>query len=212
MAGSIDGTDEVPHDHGIVRAINSKYKPNKKVTGIPAKTIFAARLNPKTDENTLRRLFSEYGEIKRLRLVRDLVTGFSRGYGFIEYEEEYSARKAFVQANKTLLDGSEIFVDYERERILKNWVPRRLGGGFGGNKESGQLRFGGRDRPFKKPIIVGSGSTSDYKKRDYKDVPYRSRDFQKKTKSNYERSESSQYSAEYKSYKEHNQSRSYKRY
>jgi len=28
------------------------------------------------------------------------------------------------------------------------------GGGFGGKKESGQLRFGGRDRPFKKPIVI----------------------------------------------------------
>lgn len=28
-----------------------------------------------------------------------------------------------------------------------------LGGGFGGKKESGQLRFGGRNRPFKKPIV-----------------------------------------------------------
>ena len=26
------------------------------------------------------------------------------------------------------------------------------GGGFGGKKESGQLRFGGRDKPFVKPI------------------------------------------------------------
>lgn len=29
-----------------------------------------------------------------------------------------------------------------------------MGGGFGGKKESGQLRFGGRDRPFKKPIAL----------------------------------------------------------
>ena len=28
-----------------------------------------------------------------------------------------------------------------------------LGGGFGGKKESGQLRFGGKDRPFKRPIL-----------------------------------------------------------
>jgi len=28
------------------------------------------------------------------------------------------------------------------------------GGGFGGKKESGQLRFGGRDRPFRKPLPV----------------------------------------------------------
>lgn len=34
---------------------------------------------------------------------------------------------------------------------MKDWIPRRLGGGFGGKKESGQLRFGARDRPFKQP-------------------------------------------------------------
>lgn len=27
-----------------------------------------------------------------------------------------------------------------------------VGGGFGGKKESGQLRFGGRDRPFRRPM------------------------------------------------------------
>ena len=27
-----------------------------------------------------------------------------------------------------------------------------VGGGFGGRKESGQLRFGGIDRPFKRPL------------------------------------------------------------
>lgn len=59
-------------------------------------------------------------------------------------------------ANKLIIDGSEIFVDFEIQRTLRNWVPRRLGGGFGGKKESGQLRYGGKDRPFKKPIIIPS--------------------------------------------------------
>jgi len=27
--GSIDGTDDYPHDKGILRALNSVYKPNK---------------------------------------------------------------------------------------------------------------------------------------------------------------------------------------
>jgi len=29
-----------------------------------------------------------------------------------------------------------------------------LGGGLGGKKESGQLRFGGRERPFRAPLYV----------------------------------------------------------
>ncbi|CAI9737983.1 U11 U12 small nuclear ribonucleoprotein 35 kDa protein-like isoform X2 [Octopus vulgaris] len=92
--------------------------------------------------------------MKQLYLVRDIVTGIRRGYSFIENEEDYSARKVFVQANTSLQDGSEIFVDFERERIVKSLVSRRRRRGFGENKASGELSFVGRDRPFKKPIIV----------------------------------------------------------
>ena len=152
MAGSIDATDTDPHDHGIIRAMKAKYKPNKDVVGDPHKTVFVARLNPKTDESTIERVFSKHGVIKRLRLVRDIITGFSRCYAFVEYEEHIGADLACRRANKLEIDGCEIFVDYECERILKGWIPRRLGGGFGGKKESGQLRFGGKDRPFRKPI------------------------------------------------------------
>ncbi|VDO01608.1 unnamed protein product [Rodentolepis nana] len=37
-------------------------------------------------------------------------------------------------------------------RTLPGWKPRRLGGGLGGFKESGQLRFGGIARPFRRPL------------------------------------------------------------
>ncbi|XP_076355846.1 U11/U12 small nuclear ribonucleoprotein 35 kDa protein-like isoform X3 [Tachypleus tridentatus] len=121
QAGSIDGTDTVPHDHGIVRAMQ---------------------------------FFEKYGEVRRCRLVKDIVTGFSKRYGFVEYKDRHIALHAQRETYRTVLDDSEIFVDFECERTLAGWVPRRLGGGFGGKKESGQLRFGGRDRPFKKPIIV----------------------------------------------------------
>lgn len=47
-----------------------------------------------------------------------------------------------------VIDGTKILVEHERERIMKGWIPRRLGGGLGGKKESRQLRFGGRDKPF----------------------------------------------------------------
>lgn len=77
-----------------------------------------------------------------------------KGYAFIEYESESSAEEAYRLANKMNVDGNVIFVDFECERLLKGWKPRRLGGGFGGKKESGQLRFGGRDRPFRKPISL----------------------------------------------------------
>ncbi|XP_036385788.1 U11/U12 small nuclear ribonucleoprotein 35 kDa protein [Megalops cyprinoides] len=151
-AGSIDGTDVEPHDRAVWRAMVARYVPNKGVVGDPHLTLFVARLSQQTTEEKLREVFSKYGDIRRLRLVRDVVTGFSKGYAFVEYKEERSVVRARRDANKLVVDQHELFVDFEQERTLKGWIPRRLGGGQGGKKESGQLRFGGRDRPFRKPL------------------------------------------------------------
>ncbi|XP_062289542.1 U11/U12 small nuclear ribonucleoprotein 35 kDa protein [Scomber scombrus] len=154
-AGSIDGTDLEPHDRAVWRAMGARYKPNKGVVGDPLLTLYVSRLNPQTTEDKLHQVFSKYGDIQRLRLVRDIVTGFSKGYAHIEYKEERAVVRARRDANKLVVEQHEVFVDFELERTLKGWVPRRLGGGLGGKKESGQLRFGGRDRPFRKPINLG---------------------------------------------------------
>lgn len=63
--------------------------------------------------------------------------------------------------HKEYIDGSEIIVEREAERLLPGWKPRRLGGGLGGRKESGQLRFGCRDRPFRKPITVAQKNDNE---------------------------------------------------
>ncbi|XP_077447758.1 U11/U12 small nuclear ribonucleoprotein 35 kDa protein [Stigmatopora argus] len=156
-AGSIDGTDVEPHDRAVWRAMSARYKPNKSVVGDPLLTLFVSRLNPLTTEEKIHQVFSKFGDIKRIRLVRDVVTGFSKRYAFVEYKEERSVVRARRDANKLVVDQQELFVDFELERTLKGWIPRRLGGGLGGKKESGQLRFGGRDRPFRKPINLGAG-------------------------------------------------------
>ncbi|KAH0625401.1 hypothetical protein JD844_014888 [Phrynosoma platyrhinos] len=162
-AGSIDGTDEEPHDRAVWRAMLARYVPNKGVSGDSHLTLFVARLNLQTTEDKLKEVFSRYGDIRKIRLVRDLVTGFSKGYAFIEYKEERALLKAHRDANRLVIDQREIFVDFELERTLKGWIPRRLGGGFGGKKESGQLRFGGRDRPFRKPINLPAMKSDFYR-------------------------------------------------
>uniref|UniRef100_A0AAR5P6S7 U11/U12 small nuclear ribonucleoprotein 35 kDa protein n=3 Tax=Dendroctonus ponderosae TaxID=77166 RepID=A0AAR5P6S7_DENPD len=151
---SIDGTDSEPHDRAVLRALNSDYNPNRFVKGRPESTIFISRLNHETSKETIKDIFSKYGKLRRFRLVKDIVTGMPKGYAFVEYEEEQAAEEAYRLANRMVVDGNAIFVDFECERLLKGWKPRRLGGGFAGKKESGQLRFGGRDRPFKKPIAL----------------------------------------------------------
>ncbi|TPX69935.1 hypothetical protein SpCBS45565_g02102 [Spizellomyces sp. 'palustris'] len=160
QAGSIDGTDTTPHDHGIARAEKAHYKkpsPDANLTKDPFKTLFVGRLGAETAESTLERAFERFGKILSVRIVRHVVTGESRGYGFVEYDRERDCKEAYKRMNKSLIDGHPILVDYERARVMEGWTPRRLGGGFGGRKESGQLRFGARDRPFKPPIYGHRG-------------------------------------------------------
>lgn len=115
-------------------------------------------------KDTLKHRFRRYGKIVNCRVVRDLVTGASKQYAFIEYGSSSDAREAVNAMDKYRLDDSEIIVDHEHERRLAGWKPRRLGGGFGGRKESGQLRFGCRARPFQKPFDSSKPlSSSDLK-------------------------------------------------
>ncbi|KAJ7964067.1 U11/U12 small nuclear ribonucleoprotein 35 kDa protein [Quillaja saponaria] len=158
QAGSIDGTDIVPHDNAVYRALLCSsaglYDPfgDPKVIGDPYCTIFVGRLSHFTTEQTLSQAMSKYGRVKNLRLVRDIVTGASRGYAFVEYETERDMKRAYKDAHHSIIDDCEIIVDYNRQQLMPGWIPRRLGGGLGGKKESGQLRFGGRERPFRAPL------------------------------------------------------------
>ncbi|KZV33909.1 RNA-binding family protein [Dorcoceras hygrometricum] len=158
QAGSIDGTDILPHDNAVYRALlcsnAALYDPfgDPKIIGDPYCTLFVGRLSHLTTEDTLRKAMKAYGRIKNLRLVRHIVTGASRGYGFVEFETEKEMRQAYKDAHHTFIDDSEIIVDYNRQQLMPGWIPRRLGGGLGGKKESGQLRFGGRERPFRAPL------------------------------------------------------------
>ncbi|KAI9593930.1 hypothetical protein BDF19DRAFT_446382 [Syncephalis fuscata] len=134
-AGSIDGTDIVPHDRALLRAADSRY-----ITKNPLNTLFV---------NT----FASYGEIIKTTIVSDFVTGDPRGYGFVEFVSEKDCQEAYRNSRRLIIDQRQVIVDYERGRIMKGWRPRRVGGGFGGRKDSGQLRFGARDRPFQQPIV-----------------------------------------------------------
>ncbi|KAF6161340.1 hypothetical protein GIB67_009227 [Kingdonia uniflora] len=165
QAGSIDGTDILPHDNAIYRALlcssaglydpfgDPKVKDNG---GDPYCTLFVGHLSQFTNQETLHKAMSKYGRVKNLRLIRHIVTGASRGYAFVEYETEREMRRAYEDAHHSIIEGCEVIVDYNRQQLMPGWIPRRLGGGLGGKKESGQLRFGGRERPFRAPLYEPS--------------------------------------------------------
>ncbi|KAL7753414.1 hypothetical protein RI367_001189 [Sorochytrium milnesiophthora] len=88
----------------------------------------------------LRTNFAQYGKILDAQVVRCPMTGTSKQYGFVVYDRERDCEYAYKKAEGSQLLGKRILVDYERGRVMPGWKPRRLGGGLGGRKESGQLR------------------------------------------------------------------------
>ncbi|CAF3608386.1 unnamed protein product, partial [Rotaria sp. Silwood2] len=134
MSGSIDGTDLIPHDKAIIRAYKSKYKPRYNCS-----SLFIGHIPPLCTENNLAEIFPN---AIRINLIRDIITRESKGYAFLD---GYIDRKKEYKFHGHLL----LIEDVASKKVF-GWKPRRFGGGLGGNKQSGQLRFGGSQKPFKK--------------------------------------------------------------
>ena len=75
-------------EHIVKQKVEIKtYNPDKdkKVKGEAHKTIFVGKLSYKTDERKLEDTFLRFGDIKRVRIIRDPETNKSKGYGFVEF-------------------------------------------------------------------------------------------------------------------------------
>lgn len=112
-----------------------------KIDSNPKKTLFIGNLNRKTSEETIKKEFKHYGSINSIKMVKDIITNENKGYCFVEFKHFSDAYEAFKKSSDLFLENQKIIVDFERERMQKNWKPRRTGGGLGGKKNSGQMRF-----------------------------------------------------------------------
>jgi RNA recognition motif-containing protein len=82
--------------------------------------IYLGQLPYNVNEDELREIFSEYGEIASLNLVKDRFSGQSKGFGFIEMPNNSEADKAIKALNKSMLKGREIKVNQAEERRKKS--------------------------------------------------------------------------------------------
>jgi RNA recognition motif-containing protein len=59
--------------------------------------IFVGDLSPEIETDTLRNAFAPFGEISDCRVVRDLATNKSKGYGFVSFVRKAEAEMAIEQ-------------------------------------------------------------------------------------------------------------------
>jgi len=91
--------------------------------------LYVGNLSWDSDEDSLMRAFSAYGNVQEATVITDRDTGRSRGFGFVTMTSDNEAASAVEAMNGAMLDGRAIRVNVAEER-----KPRNGGGGGGGNR------------------------------------------------------------------------------
>ncbi|XP_010264378.1 PREDICTED: splicing factor 1 [Nelumbo nucifera] len=72
--------------------------------------LYIGYLPPTLDDDGLIRLFSPFGDIVMAKVIKDRVTGLSKGYGFVKYSDVTQANQAIASMNGYRLEGRVIAV------------------------------------------------------------------------------------------------------
>lgn len=126
-----DGNDGKPKFGGTPNG-----DPKPKPEGCTS--IFMGNLSWDVDEDTIRSLFADCGEITSVRFATDRDTGDFKGFGHVSFTETDATDKAVAKAGEFVV-GRAIRVDFAEDR-----KPPAGGGGFGGGGRGGGGGGGGR--------------------------------------------------------------------
>ena len=122
--------------------------------------IYVGNMNFDLGNDDLYNLFSQFGTVTSAKIINDKVTGRSKGFGFVEMENDEDARKAISSLNESEVKSRKLIVNEARpqeQRSGGGGGGYRGGGGGGGNRGGGGGGYrggsgggnrsgGGRDR------------------------------------------------------------------
>ena len=72
--------------------------------------IFITKLDYATKESTVQAAFEAFGTVSSVKIVTDKLSGRSKGYGFVEMENDDEATEAINALNESELDGRTVVV------------------------------------------------------------------------------------------------------
>ena len=80
-----------------------------------SKTLYVGNLPWATTEEELKAVFSEHAEVVGVRIITDRETGRSKGFGFVEINED-ALEKTISEMNGYNLNGRQLVVNEARSR------------------------------------------------------------------------------------------------
>ena len=95
------------------------------------KRIYVGNLSYRTSENEIRQQFEKFGTVNQVNIITDRETGRSKGFAFVEMQNDNEAEDAIQAMNGVEMGDRALAVNEARPQ-----EPRKGGGGGGG-------RYGG---------------------------------------------------------------------
>ena len=78
--------------------------------------IYVGNLPYTITEDELRGVFADHGEVATVNIISDKFSGQSKGFGFVEMENEAEAEEAIETLNESAVKGRNIKVNQARPR------------------------------------------------------------------------------------------------
>lgn len=76
--------------------------------------IFCGNLNGDVTEADLEEAFKKYGKVSSVNLIKDMFSGVSKGFGFVEMPSKTEAEAAIKELNVTSMKGKPMTVNEAR--------------------------------------------------------------------------------------------------
>ena len=103
--------------------------------------IYVGNLAREASEEDVRAIFAEFGQVSKVSILKDRLSGEPRGFGFVEMSSPEEGKAAIEGANGRQLKGQSLRVNEARPREDNpdrgGDRPRRPGGGDGGGGRRG---------------------------------------------------------------------------
>lgn len=87
--------------------------------------IFVAKINFKTESESLEKLFETFGEVDSAKVIYDKATGRSKGFAFVEMPNDEEAEEAISKLDGTEFEGRTIVVKKSEPKPRSDRRPPR---------------------------------------------------------------------------------------
>jgi len=105
--------------------------------------IYVGNLSWSMTDDDLSNLFTQYGTVTSAKILKEKNTGRSKGFGFVEMEDDDAAKTAIATLNESEVQGRKLIVNESQPRPEGSGYKSGGGGNRGGGGRSGGYGGGG---------------------------------------------------------------------